>query len=234
MLGSSKPIPFDPYGRRRSRRGPPRWLVLVLLGVALGAAAVLYVQERHLPPRLGADASARLRESFERADAERQRLQLDLTATADRLRALVEENKRLASEAGARGEAVQRLRQDIASLVATLPPDPRKTPVAVRAARFEVQGEALAYHVVLSREHAGKNAFGGVMQLVVAGASGRANDAVALAPVPISVGLYETVRGSVPLTTGFKPRQVTVNVLDKVGGKLMGMRVMNVVEDARP
>jgi len=228
MLGSSKPIPFDPYGRRRSRRGPPRWLVLMLLGIVLGAAAVLYVQERHLPPRLGAEASARLRESFERADGERKRLQAELAATADRLRVTVDENKRLVSEVGARGEAVQRLRQDIASLVATLPPDPRNTPVAVRAARFEVQGDTLAYHVVLSREHGGKNPFGGVMQLVVAGASGRANDTLALPPVPISVGLYDTVRGTLPLPAGFKPRQTTVQVLDKVGGKLMGMRVMNV------
>jgi hypothetical protein len=202
--------------------------MLTLLGIILGAAAVLYVQERHLPPRLGAEASTRLRESFERADGERKRLQAELAATADRLRVTVDENKRLVSEVGARGEAVQRLRQDIASLVASLPPDPRNTPVAVRAARFEVQGDTLAYHVVLSREHGGKNPFGGVMQLVVAGASGRANETVALAPVPVSVGLYDTVRGTLPLPPGFKPRQTTIQVLDKVGGKLMGMRVMNV------
>ena len=100
--------------------------------------------------------------------------------------------------------------------------------MAVRAARFEVKGDALAYSVVLSRDHAGKTPFGGVMQLVVAGASGRANDTVTLAPVPISVGLYDTVRGSLPLPPGFKPRQTTIQVLDKAGGKLMGMRVMNI------
>ncbi len=136
MFGSSKPIPFEPYGRRRSRRGVPRWLLLLLLGIGLGAGAVLYVQERHLPPRLGAEASAQLRESFERADAERQRLQAELTATSDRLRGTLDENRRLASAVGAEGESVQRLRQDIASLVASLPPDPRNAPVAVRAARF--------------------------------------------------------------------------------------------------
>ncbi len=200
----------------------------MLLGVGFGVAGVLYVQERHLPPRLSADASARLRESFERADAERQHLRAELTATAERLRGTLDENQRLASEVGARSEAVQRLRQDIGALVASLPPDPRNTPVAVRAARFEVQGDTLAYNVVLSREHAGKNPFGGVMQLIVVGASGRGDDKVALAPVQVSVGLYETVRGNVPLPPGFKPRQTTINVLDKVGGKLMGMRVMNI------
>jgi hypothetical protein len=100
--------------------------------------------------------------------------------------------------------------------------------VAVRAARFEVQGNALAYNVVLSRERAGRNPFSGVMQFVVAGASGRADDKVALAPMPVSVGLYDTLRGSLPLPQGFKPRQATIQVLDKVGGKVMGLRVMNI------
>ena len=131
----------------------------MVLGIGLGAAGVLYVQERHLPPRLSAAESTRLRQSFERADGERQRLQGELASTEDRLRATLDENKRLAAEVGARGETVQRLRQDIASLVASLPPDPRNAPVAVRAARFEVQGDTLAYNVVLSREHAGKNPF---------------------------------------------------------------------------
>ena len=230
MLGSSsKPIPFDPYGSsRRKGRGVPRWLVLLLLGIAMGAGGVIYVQERHLPPRLTADASTRLRESYERADAERQRLQGELDATSTKLRAALDENKRLATDASARGETVQRLRQDLGALVATLPPDPRGTPVAVRAARFEVQGNALAYNVVLSRERAGTTPFGGVMQFVVMGASGRADDKVTLAPVPVSIGLYDTLRGTLPLPQGFKPRQTTVQVLDKVGGKLMGMRVINV------
>jgi hypothetical protein len=207
----------------------PRWLVLMLVGIGLGAGAVLFVQERYLPPRLSAAASAQLRESFKRADTERERLQAELAATSERLRGTLEENKRLASEAGARGETVELLRQDIALLVAWLPPDPRKAPVAVRAARFEVRGDTLAYNVVLSRERAGGNPFDGVMQLVVAGASGRAADTtVALAPVPVSVGLYDTVRGSLPLPQGFKPRQTTIHVLDKAGGKIMGLRVMNI------
>ncbi|HEX2542429.1 MAG TPA: hypothetical protein VHM00_15265 [Caldimonas sp.] len=227
MLRSSKPIPFEPYGRRRSRGSLPRWLVLLLLGIALGAGGLFFAQERYLPPRLSAEASAELRQSFERADAERQRLQAELRATSDRLRATLDENKRLAAEAGTRGETVQRLRQDIASLVESLPPDPRNSPVAVRAARFEVEGDALAYHVVLSRERAGTNPFAGVLQFVVAGASGRAAETVTLAPVPVSIGLYDTVRGTLPLPQGFKPRQTTIHVLDKVGGRLMGMRVIN-------
>ena len=75
MLGSSKPIPFDSYRGRRSRTRVPRWLVLLLAGTALGALAVVFVQERYLPPRLSAPESETLRTSFETADAARRRLQ---------------------------------------------------------------------------------------------------------------------------------------------------------------
>jgi hypothetical protein len=100
----------------------PRWLLLTLLGIGLGAGGVLFLQERYLPPRLSAEASAELRESFERADAERQRLQTELAATSGRLRTTLDENKRLAAEVSARGETVQRLRQDITALVESLRP----------------------------------------------------------------------------------------------------------------
>jgi hypothetical protein len=229
MLGSSsKPIPFDPYGRRRSRRGLPRWLVLLLIGGALGAGSVLLVQERYLPARLSAQESATLRQSFARAEADRVRLQSELGDTNRRLQTALADKQRADDEAAASRSVVERLRGDVASLVASLPPDPRGGPVEVRAARFTVQDGALAYDVVLSRERAGKP-FTGVMQFVVAGDSGKGSEqTVALKPVAVSVGPYESLRGSVPLPEGFKPRQTTINVLDRVDGKRSGMRVVNV------
>ena len=69
MLGHSKPIPFDPYGsRRRSRKRFPGWLLLLLSGIAIGAGGVVYVQERHLPPRLSAAESTRLQDAYAKAD----------------------------------------------------------------------------------------------------------------------------------------------------------------------
>src|SRR5439155_11951312 len=56
MFGQSKAVIFEPYGRRRSRRTVPRWLVLLLSGIVVGAGGVVFVQERYLPPRLSADA----------------------------------------------------------------------------------------------------------------------------------------------------------------------------------
>jgi len=229
MFGRSKPIVFDPYGRRRSRRSVPRWLVLLLTGIAIGAGGVLFVQERYLPPRLSADASAKLRTSFEQAENERLRLKSELGDTAKRLETALNDKKRLADELSASRETAERLREVASSVVASLPPDPRGGAVEVRAARFAAEGGALAYDVLLTRDRAGSKPLTGVMQLVVTGASGRGADTTAtLKPVAISVGNYESLRGSLPLPEGFKPRQTTINVFDRVDGKLLGRRVIYV------
>ncbi len=229
MFGNSKAIPFDPYGRRRSRRLMPRWLVLLLLGIVLGAAGVVYVQEQHLPPRLTADASTRLQQSFDLADTERARLRTELAEAVQRLDRVQADNKDLATKLGERNQAVQNLRADAAALIEALPPDPRGGTVAVRAARFTVERGTLAYDVVLSRDRAGTTPLGGVLQFVVAGASEKgASDSMTSKPVPVSIDRYDSVRGSVPLPPGFTPRQTTIRVLDKVGGRLLGMRVINV------
>ena len=229
MLERIKPVVLQPYGSRRSRRLVPRWLVLLLAGTVIGAGGVVLFQERYLPPRLSADASAALRSSLEQAEAERQRLKNELGDTAKRLETELADKKSLADEVAASRDTIERLRQDVASVVASLPSDPRAGAIAVRAARFTVEGSALAYDVVLSRERADGKPFVGVMQLTVAGESGRgAENSITLKPVAISVGKYESLRGVLPLPEGFKPRKTTINVLDRVDGKPLGMRVMYV------
>lgn len=42
------------------------------------------------------------------------------------------------------------------------------------------------------------------------------------------MGRFETLRGGVALPQGFDPRQATIHVLDRDGGRLLGMRVMQV------
>jgi hypothetical protein len=227
MFGRSRPITFDPYARRRRRR-VPRWLMLLAAGIAVGAAAIVVVQERWLPPRLSAEASTRLRASYEQADGERVRLGGELDDARRHLRDASAERDALARQLATARAANAELQADVQALVDALPPDPRAGTVAVRAARFEQDGPALAYAVVLSRDHAGTKPLGGVMQLLVDGAPARGPERrVALEPVPISLGRYDSVRGKAPLPEGFRPRQTTVQVLDRVGGRLLGMRIMS-------
>ena len=229
MFASAKPVPFNPYGRRRSRWRLPRWAVLLLAGTAIGAGAVVYVQERHLPPRLSASESTRLNSDFTQADAERTQLKSRLADTDRRLAAALADKKAAVDELADSRAKAERLHDDLAVAVNALPADPRGGSVEVRAGRFTAQGGAMLYEVVLTRERASAKAVPGVLQLVVAGQSARGVEtSVALKPVALSLGSIEVVRGSLPLPDGFKPRQTTVQVLDKPAGRSLGMRVLAV------
>lgn len=229
MFSSSKPVPFNPYGRRRSRWHVPRWAVLLLAGTAIGAGAVVYVQERHLAPRLSASESTQLTRDFVQADAERALLKIRLDEADRRLAAALADKKAAVDEMADSRAKAERLHDDLAVAVNALPADPRGGSVQVRAGRFTTQDGAMLYEVVLTRERASAKALPGVLQLVVAGQSARGVEtSVVLKPVNLSLGSIEVVRGSLPLPIGFKPHQTTVQVLDKSAGKALGMRVLAV------
>jgi multidrug efflux pump subunit AcrA (membrane-fusion protein) len=226
MFRRSHEPTFFTRGRPRSRWRLPGWLWLLLFGLAAGAAGLLLVQERYLPTRLSAEASAALRSAYEQADAERQRLAQALQQNQQKLELALAEKQSLAKELGSSRSTVERLQAGLAGVVEALPPDPRKGQVAVRAARFTASGGMLAYDVVLTRERTGSQPMNAVMQLVVSGGTtGRGDSAVALKPVALALGRHEVLRGSLALPAGFVPHQATVQVLDRPAGKLLGMRV---------
>jgi hypothetical protein len=207
----------------------PRWFVLLLSGIAVGAAGVVVVQERYLPPRLSADASERLNRALEKSDAERLKLASGLGEVTKRLESVLADRKGLADDLAASRVATERLRDDVASAVASLPPDPRGGAVEVRAGRFTAKAGMLAYEVVLTRQHATAKPWVGVMQLVMSGESAQGAAAtVTLKPVALSLGSHEIVRGSLPLPEGFRPRQATIQVLDRAAARPLGMRVLRV------
>lgn len=223
-----KPVPFEPYGSRRSKIKVPRWLILLATGVVLGVAGVIFVQERYLPPRLTPGESAALRSDFERADADRKRLAAELDATSQKLEAATAQSKTLTEQLAKERVALQPLRDALTAMVDVLPPDPRGGAVAVRGGQMSVRDGKLDYTVVLTRE--GRSAGKPMpvqLRLTVAGEAAKGGEsAVTLDPVPVSVGAYEIARGTAPLPAGFKPRQTTIQVADANGGKPLGMRVL--------
>jgi hypothetical protein len=229
MLARPKPVVFDPYGRRRSRGRLPRWLVLLLLGMALGIVGVILVQQRYLPPRLSVAESNRLREAYDSADAERVRLKAELDAQSKKLDTTLGGQKTVAEQLAASQATVESLRADLASLVAALPPDPRGGAVEVRAARFSARGRQLGYDLVLTRDRGNGKPWSGVLQFTVAGeGAGGEERTVVLKPIPVTIAGHEVARGEAPMPEGFRPRQTTVQVLDRAGGASLGMRVLPV------
>jgi hypothetical protein len=233
MFGRSRPVVFNSYKKRRSIWRLPRWLVLLLVGMALGAAGVITAQQRYLPPRLTAEASQRLTGALEASDNERLRLADELAKVTKQLESTVAEKRRIADELAADRETAQRLRNDLSTAVAALPPDPRAGTVEVRAGRFTAQDGMLDYEVVLTRQRASGKPMSGVMQLVMEGESARGTPArVSLQAIAVSIDSHQIVRGSQPLPEGFRPRQTTIQVLDRAAGKLLGMRVILVSSPA--
>lgn len=229
MPAPFKPVAFDPYRKQRTAWRPPRWLVLLLIGVLGGAVGVIWVQEQLLAPRLSSGESATLRTTLEQAERDRERLRAELAAVTKRLDATLADHQAIAGELAADRERTKSSRADIEFLVAALPPDPRGGTVEVRAARLTRQRGALGYEVLLTRAKPGAQPLPGVMQFVVSGvAAGGSERSVTLEPIKVSVGAHQSLRGNLPLPDAFTPRQTTINVLDRVGGKPLGMRVMYV------
>lgn len=228
MFGQAKPVVFDPYRGRRKGGQVPRWLWLLLLGAAVGAGGVVYVEQRVLPPRLSVGESERLQNDFQRADVDRQRLQRELAALKTRFEAVTAESRKREEELAAARQALERQRADTAVLVAALPPDPRGGDVEVRAARFQASGSTLAYDLVLTRRGAPARPLEGLLQFTVAGlAAGGRETTLALKPLALSVGAHEVLRGTLKLPEDFRPRQTTVQVTDRAS-RALGMRVLRV------
>jgi hypothetical protein len=228
MLRTMKPVALPSYGRRERRR-LPSWLVWLGCGITAGAIGVIVVQERYLPPRLSAAESAQLRASLQDSNNERQRLQAALDTTSRRLDAALADRQSLSQGLDAQRHTADSLRDQLAWLVDALPPDPRGGAVQVRAAHFSVRGGRLHYQVVLSRSRATDKPWQGVMQVAVAGQPGHGPETlVRLPPVDVALSPFQALAGALPLPDSFRARQATVNVLDRPGGRLVGMRVLEI------
>jgi hypothetical protein len=220
-----KPVPFDPYGSRRKSVRVPRWLTFLLIGVVLGAGGLFYVQERYLPQRLSPSESATLRANFEQADTERKALKGQLAETSKKLETALAERASTAELLNKERKALEPLRNEIAALVAVLPPDPRGGAVEVRGGHVSTRDGKLDYAVVLTREKAAKP-MNAQMKMIVAGEAGKGGESnVAIDPVPVTIGSHEVARGSAALPAGFRPRQATIQIVDGAG-KPLGMRVL--------
>jgi len=219
---------FDSHGRRSRSRLPP-WLLLLLFGIAIGAAGVVVLQQRYLPPRLSAAASAELREHVEHSDRERQRLADQLQTVGRKLADAEAARAALNGEAEGARAALARLRQDLASVIAALPNDPRGGQVEVRAGQLTAKGGMLDYEVVLTRDGGDARPIAGNVLLTVTGESARGvPGTVKLDPVALPLRSHAVVRGQAQLPAGFTPRQTEIGVFDRNSGKALGMRILRV------
>lgn len=231
LFSSNKRVVFQPtaYGSTRRRRGIPRWLVLILTGIVLGAGGVLFLQKSYGPPRLTAEESERLHQDLNSANIDKQRLQSQL---AQQTRDLEEARGTLAGQ-NDRLEQLQArvtsLQEDIQMLVKDIPPDPRGTSPGIRAAEFSSESGTLNYQVLVMQDNPSASTYEGRLTFVVEGRypNGRGNT-ITLDPIEFNVDHYKYLKGAVPLPDGLTGRLVTIRITQGDSTRLSATRTIRV------
>jgi hypothetical protein len=228
MFGRSKPTVFKPvpYQRQRQPRRVPRWLLLLLLGIAGGAGGLWYAQENYLPPRLSLPETLKLRGDLQSTTDERDKLREELKQVSAKLSLSEAQSKKAQADFASSQQTTDKLQKNVSQLLASLPPDPRGGPIGIRAGSFSPSGGQLSYNIIFTRTTKTGDAFRGVAQLVVTGKRGSGRDEVlTLNPLPMALDSFEQLSGALPLPEGFVPKEVMVKVLKGPGGDMMAMRV---------
>jgi len=203
----------------------PRWLALLLIGVALGAGGVLFLQTNYGPQRLTIEQSEQLHIELNAANLERQRLHAQLEEATQQRDANKTTNEKLASDLAQAEQKIDGLSKELALFQDAMPPDPRGGPIGVRSASFNKLPGQLNYQVLVMRDNGQGSPFQGALLFVVEGRYGNGHiDTVTSQPLPINLDRYDRAEGNLPLPEGFQPRLVVIKVLDTTQ-KQQAMRI---------
>src|SRR5699024_4686842 len=115
---------FQPtsYGYSRRKRRIPRWLVLILTGVVLGAGGLLFLQKSYGPTRLTAEESRELHESLNSSNMEIQRLESQLEQTRHDLTQAQEQAETANTKLSSISQENKQLESDILLLADSVAP----------------------------------------------------------------------------------------------------------------
>lgn len=231
MLGSRRPT-FKPtaYGYTRRKRRIPRWLVLMITGMVLGAGGLLFIQKSYGPQMLTVEQSQLLHDELHAVKAENQRLQARVTS-AERERDISLTQVNEANDKLARHDSiVSALEQDLALFAAAMPADPRGTSPGVRAADFNNHEGQLHYTILLMQDSPDADTFKGNVVLNIQGRypNGRTGY-IDTDPIPVEFGRYVHTQGAFELPSGMVARQVTIQVYPEGNtDRTAAMRIINV------
>lgn len=231
LFSSRKPVVFQSsaYGTHRRRRGVPRWLMLLLTGIALGAGGVLFLQSSYGPARLTVEESEQLHHDLNAANIDKQRLQAQLDQHSRGQQEAESEAAKLKAEHEAARARMAEQQRTIAALVENLPPDPRGTSPGISSATFRNVDGNLDYQLLIMQDSADSPDFNGKMTLVVEGVypNGRVIT-INLDPIPFTIGHYGFVRGQVPLPNALSARLVTARITQGEDTRLRATRTLRV------
>lgn len=229
MFRSRQRHVFKPtaYGTRRQRR-VPRWLVLMVTGVILGAGGLLFIQTSYGPPRLTAEQSQQLQYDLNSANLEKQRLQSELNQQGRQLAEVTDELSQKTQELETVTKDLARMSHDIHVFADALPPDPRGTSPGIRAATLRNVDGQLDYSILLIQDENNRDTtFRGEVELIAAGRFSNGKNAhVPLPPFEIELDHYTNLEGRIELPDHFTAREVTIQIKAEGQDKVTATRTI--------
>lgn len=231
MFGKSNRRVFQPtaYGNSRRARRIPRWLVLMLTGIVLGAGGLLFLQKSYGPTRLTVEQSEQLHYDLNSSNMDKQRLQSQLNQQGNDLKVARSTLDTQATELKQATAQVKKLTADLQLFADAMPPDPRGTSPGIRAASFSNDAGQLAYQILVMQDKGKTDKFTGEVELIVAGRYPNGKNAnIDLPPFNIELEQYTHARGALPLPEGFTARQVTIKITQQGSKKLSATRTLRV------
>lgn len=231
-FGPNKRPVFKPtaYGySQRTRRRIPRWLVLMLTGIALGAGGLLFLQTSYGPVRLTAEQSEQLHYDLNSANIDKQRLQSQLNQQSHELTETRTRLEQQTTELSALQRDMARLHNDLDVLADAIAPDPRGTSPGIRAARFQNEQGQLAYQILLMQDADKSQPFAGKMEFVVTGRFPNGRTAIIdLPPIDISLERYVQLEGAVDLPDNMQAREIAIKITRQGESRLSATRTLRV------
>jgi len=226
LFSRNKPIVFHTASGFRQRRGVPRWLILLLVGIVLGAGGLLLMQTSYGPARLTVEASQRLTHELNVTTLENQRLQAQISQAQIAQQQAEARADAAQAELDSARATLAAQQADILALVARLPADPRGTSPGISAGTVRNLDGKLDYQILIVQS-ANAGTFTGKMRLIVEGIY--PNERVAtldLPPVDIAIGHYGFVTGQLPLPPTFTARQATIRLTQGEQTRASAMRTL--------
>ncbi|MFJ3462260.1 DUF6776 family protein [Achromobacter spanius] len=230
MFGRSQRATFKPsvYQPGQRTRRMPRWLVLLTVGIALGAGGVLFLQTNYGPQRLTVEQSEQLHSELSASNMERQRLQTQLEEATQQRDANKSGHEKLTSDLAESRAKIETLNKELVLFQDAMPPDPRGGNLGIRSASFKRAPGLLDYQVLVMREDRTGAPFKGTLTFAIEGSypNGRAATVTPEGPA-LTVDRYDYALGQLKLPDGFTARVVVLRVLDP-NQKQQAMRIYNI------
>ncbi|MGN6580442.1 MAG: DUF6776 family protein [Bordetella sp.] len=227
IFGGSRENVFrpSPYSSKRRGRRLPRWLILLLVGTALGASGVLFLQHSYGPKLLTVEESSKLRDDLQTATLDRQNLQTQLDQVQGQRDRNLAERQKAAADLLQADERIATLTQTLQILQDAVPPDPRGGNIGVRWGEVTLHDGVVNYRTLIMREQADKSpAFQAQFAVELAGTRNGRADTFVSQPVAFTLARFAPLQGTVALPDGFVPQKATLRVSD-AQGRTQAMRI---------